>query len=415
MDEKKSKFSRETLDILVHLSTSAIFTSTKFFMRIFLIGYMGCGKSSTGKRLSRLLNIPFYDTDTEIEKNHNKTIEQIFDDQGEQQFRLLETEYLMELQLANKSGVFATGGGMPCFNGNIKLLNQMGITIYLDRPIKELVNRLENSKKIRPLIQGKTSVELTEFITKQLTIRETFYKQAEFTLDREKQEINKIVELVKTKACTQETELLDYNHSSFTEFLEGIEGKDKPLEQLLLTYKKVRDHFVYDPYHLDLRYEGLKASTILSKSRAWCVEKSNVMAACSRRLGFPTRLAYAIVTNHIGVERLVSYLRRPEIVFHGYVEIFINDKWVSCTPSFDKYVCRMTGVAPLEFDGANDSLFQAYKGDDQFMEYLHYYGHFADVPVELMNSEMKKYYPHLFEKDYDERSFSFKHLQTPAH
>jgi transglutaminase-like putative cysteine protease len=290
------------------------------------------------------------------------------------------------------------------------LINQMGMSIYLHRPVKELAQRLINAKNVRPLLKGKSENEISEFISAQLNEREEFYRSAHFTLNRSEQEIANIKQLIETKAYTQETEILDYQHSAFEEFLRGIEGVGTPLEQLLQTYTKVRDHFLYDPYHLDLRSEGLKASFVLTKSRAWCVEKANVMAACSRRLGFPTRLAYAIVTNHIGVERLVSYLRRPEIVFHGYVEIFIDGKWVSCTPSFDKFVCRMTGVAPLEFDGKTNSLFQAFKGEDLFMEYLHYYGSFADVPVELMNSEMKKYYPHLFEKVYEERTFSFKHL-----
>jgi transglutaminase-like putative cysteine protease len=207
-----------------------------------------------------------------------------------------------------------------------------------------------------------------------------------------------------------ETELLNFNHPNFKEFLQDIEGIGTQEEQLLKVYLKVRDSFLYDPYHLDLRPAALKASAVLEKRRAWCVEKANVMAACSRRLGFPTRLGYAIVTNHIGVERLVSYLRRKEIVFHGYVEIFMHGKWVSCTPSFDHLICRLTNVAPLEFDGKTDSMFQAYKGEEKFMEYLHYYGTFDDVPVEFMNAEMKKYYPHLFEAAHNEKSFSFFHL-----
>jgi shikimate kinase len=395
---------------LANQSTSRIFTASNLNMRVFLVGYMGCGKSSTGKRLARLLDLPFYDTDTEIEKEQGKSIAELFKELGGSQFRILEKQYLLDLQLANKKGIFATGGGMPCFHGNMKLMNQMGITLYLERPAKELANRLGSSPKIRPLLLNKSISELLEFIENQLSEREAFYNLATFILSRPEQELAFMVSLIQTTAYKQETELLDFTHEAFAQFLEGIEGVGTSLEQLLKAYAKVRDHFIYDPYHLNLRPEGLKASSVLSKKRAWCAEKANVMAACSRRLGFPTRLAYAIVTNHIGVERLVSYLRRPEIVFHGYVEIFIDGKWVSCTPSFDKLVCRLTGVAPLEFDGKTNSLFQAFKGEEQFMEYLHYYGDFADVPVELMNSEMRKYYPHLFEKVYDERSFSFKHI-----
>ncbi len=396
--------------IIVHQKTSCIFTASNCNMRIFLIGYMGSGKSSTGKRLARALNLPFYDTDKEIENEQNKTIEEIFSDFGENYFRSIEHEYLLQLQLRNIDGVFATGGGMPCFNDNIQLMNQLGVSIFLDRPAKELVQRVETSKKSRPLISNKSDVELLNFIEYQLENRNYFYKKATIIAERDCQDIKSLVHLITEKSYKNETEILDYNHSSFSSFLEGIEGVGNPLDQLLKTYQKVRDHFLYDPYHLDLRPEGLKASSVLLKKRAWCVEKANVMAACGRRLGFPTRLSYAIVTNHIGIEKLESYLRRPEIVFHGYVEIFINGKWVSCTPAFDKKVCRLSGVEPLEFDGKQNSLFQAFKGKERFMEYIHYYGHFADVPIQLMNSEMKKYYPHLFDEVYDTKEFSFYHL-----
>ena len=121
-------------------------------------------------------------------------------------------------------------------------------------------------------------------------------------------------------------------------------------------------------------------------------------------------MGYAIVRNHIGVEKLEKYLKRPEIVFHGYVEVFLNEKWVSCTPAFDKRICRISGVPPLPFDGENNSMFQKYSGDQLFMEYIHYYGTFDDVPVQLMNNEMQKYYPHLFEGEWNEKAFSFFHI-----
>ena len=174
-------------------------------------------------------------------------------------------------------------------------------------------------------------------------------------------------------------------------------------------YEKVRDAFLYDPYHLHLTETALQGSFLLTKKRAWCVEKAIVLAACARRLGIPARLGYAVVVNHIGVERLLQYLRRPEIVFHGYVELYLENRWVKCTPSFDRNICRMTGVPPLVWDGEQDSLFQAYAGESQFMEYVHDYGSFADVPLTLMKSEMQKYYPHLFEGEWESKEFSFKY------
>ncbi len=207
-----------------------------------------------------------------------------------------------------------------------------------------------------------------------------------------------------------ETEILDYSHPSIVQYVQEFESKARPVDKIKTLYLKVRDGFIYDPYHLDLRPEALKASVVLSKKRAWCVEKSNLFAAASRLLGIPSRLGYAIVRNHIGVEKLETYLRKPEIVFHGYVEVYVNEQWVACTPAFDKRICRLSGVEPLNFDGKTNSMFQAYSGETQFMEYVHYYGVFDDVPVGLMNAEMKEHYPHLFEGVWDEKGFSFFHI-----
>ncbi len=208
----------------------------------------------------------------------------------------------------------------------------------------------------------------------------------------------------------QETAFLNFNHLTFDDFVKDITITKSKKEIAVDLYYLVRDAFIYDPYHLNLTHEALKGSTILTHKRAWCVEKAIVLAAVARKFGIPSRLGYAIVTNHIGVEKLVSYLRRPEIVFHGYVELFLDDKWVKCTPSFDKMICRISGVASLNWDGETDSMFQEFESGKRFMEYLHFYGTFSDVPIELMNSEMKKYYPHLFEEEYDSKVFSFHHL-----
>lgn len=208
----------------------------------------------------------------------------------------------------------------------------------------------------------------------------------------------------------KETVFLDFSNPKFDDFTATI-NSDLPEKELAIAlYFLVREAFVYDPYHLDLRLEGLKASNVLTKKRAWCVEKANVLAACARKFSIPSRLGYAIVTNHIGVEKLEKVLRRKEIVFHGFVELFINGKWVKCTPAFDTKICRISGVAPLDWDGVHDSMFQEFENNQAFMEYLHFYGTFSDVPMELMNSEMKKYYPHLFENTFNDRNFSFFHL-----
>lgn len=208
----------------------------------------------------------------------------------------------------------------------------------------------------------------------------------------------------------KETIFLDFNSLALNDFLKDIDPFEEKKNIAISLYEKVRESFLYDPYHLDLRHAALKASSVLLKKRAWCVEKAIVLATCARKFGIPSRLGYAIVINHIGVEKLQQYLRREEIVFHGYVELFLNDNWIKCTPSFDSRICRLSHVSVLNWDGENDSLFQPYQGDERFMEYVYDYGTFADVPIDLMNTEMKKYYPHLFEEVHDSKDFSFHHL-----
>jgi transglutaminase-like putative cysteine protease len=208
----------------------------------------------------------------------------------------------------------------------------------------------------------------------------------------------------------EDTIFLDFKHPNIDAFAKGIDASLPQKELAISLYYLVRDAFLYDPYHLDLTPNGLKASSVTSKKRAWCVEKSTLLAALARKFNIPSRLGYAIVSNHIGVEKLVAYLGREEIVFHGFTELYINDKWVKCTPAFDRRICAISRVSSLDWDGENDSLFQEFDAGRKFMEYLHFYGTFSDVPLELMNSEMKKYYPHLFENVYHTKEFSFLHI-----
>lgn len=204
-----------------------------------------------------------------------------------------------------------------------------------------------------------------------------------------------------------ETPSVNFNHPEVQKFLSNIKFTGNQKEDALEIYFAVRDAFLYDPYHLNIREEALKASKITQKKRAWCVEKSLLMVACCRAMNIPSRFGFAIVTNHIGVDKLIKYLGRPEIVFHGYVEVFLNNQWIKCTPAFDKNICRISKVTPLDWDGENDSMFQEFTNGNKFMEYIHFYGDFNEIPFELMQSEMKKYYPKLFEEKYDSKEFSF--------
>lgn len=189
----------------------------------------------------------------------------------------------------------------------------------------------------------------------------------------------------------------DYTSDAFRSFMNLIELNGSTKNKVIQLHDFIRDYFIYDPYHLALTPEALNSSNIVQKRRAWCVEKAIVMVAACRSIGIPARPGYAIVKNHIGMDKLEEYLQKDYIVFHGYVEVYLDHKWVKCTPAFDRRVCRLMGVEVLTFNGEDDSLFQAYEQQGQFMEYLSDYGHFESVPLALMRSEMKLHYPHLFE------------------
>lgn len=150
-------------------------------MRIYLIGYMGCGKSTLGKRLAKHLNLEFVDMDHYIEMRNHKTIPQIFAEEGESEFRKKERKALEELSEFSNI-VIATGGGAPCFFDNIDLMNQTGATIYINIDPAILADRLIHSKTERPLIKGKTKEELIVFIDEMLAKRRPFYSQAKYEI-----------------------------------------------------------------------------------------------------------------------------------------------------------------------------------------------------------------------------------------
>ena len=150
-------------------------------MRIYLIGYMGCGKSTLGKRLAKHLNLQFVDMDHYIEMRNHKTVPQIFAEEGEAEFRKKERKALEELSEFSNI-VIATGGGAPCFFDNIDLMNNTGTTIYMNIDPAILADRLIHSKTERPLIKGKSQEELTVFIDEMLTKRRPFYSQAKYEI-----------------------------------------------------------------------------------------------------------------------------------------------------------------------------------------------------------------------------------------
>ncbi|WP_411030940.1 transglutaminase-like domain-containing protein [Spongiimicrobium sp. 3-5] len=193
------------------------------------------------------------------------------------------------------------------------------------------------------------------------------------------------------------TYFIDSDHPRIIAFSEAI-TKDRitEREKVIALFNAVRDGLFYNPYYLDFRKEALVASAICNKRTAYCIEKAILLCACLRATKIPARLNFGNVRNHIAVDRLTEVLKTDVLVFHGCTEVFLDDKWIKITPAFNKSLCNKLDVPVLEFDGYTDAVFQQFDNDGRtFMEYLHSYGSFADMPYELSLSEITKHYPHL--------------------
>lgn len=150
--------------------------------RIFLTGYMGSGKSTLGLRLSQRAGLSFIDLDHYIETRYRKTINEIFTEKGEDEFRLIERNMLREVG-EFEDVIIATGGGAPCFFDNIDYMNRQGCCIYLKTTPEVLFRRLKQARSSRPLLRDKTDTELLAFIKENLLRREEKYEQSSVIFD----------------------------------------------------------------------------------------------------------------------------------------------------------------------------------------------------------------------------------------
>ena len=164
---------------------------------------MASGKSTIGKHLSTLLNQPFIDTDLLLEERAQQNLKDFMIESGEISFRLLERKVLKEVIDSQQKSIVATGGGLPCFEGNTKLLLENGILIFIDTPEEVLFNRLLNDNS-RPLVADLNESELMPYIKLKLSERRSFYEQANIRITGNKSiteicsEIQDKLELIKS-------------------------------------------------------------------------------------------------------------------------------------------------------------------------------------------------------------------------
>jgi len=149
---------------------------------VYLLGFMGSGKSTAGKKLASLLGWSFIDIDTRIEEYAGKTIPEIFSHDGEEYFRKLESKILKSLKSQTNS-IISTGGGTPCFGDNMDHMVETGLTIYLKLKPEQLKSRLADSTGDRPLIKDLNNDDLLSFIEEKLAYREKWYNRAEIVFE----------------------------------------------------------------------------------------------------------------------------------------------------------------------------------------------------------------------------------------
>jgi len=190
------------------------------------------------------------------------------------------------------------------------------------------------------------------------------------------------------------TAILDSDNSAIVQYaLETIGNERDPVKQAVRLYYAVRDGIRYDPYCPFYLPEHYRASNVLKSGRGYCVCKASLLCALGRTCKIPSRVGFADVRNHLATRQLLEFMGSDLFVYHGFVEFHLNGKWVKATPAFNSTLCKRQGVAPLEFDGREDSLFQPYSLEKKkFMEYVADHGTRADIPVDVIVTAWKKAY-----------------------
>jgi shikimate kinase len=166
--------------------------------RIFLIGFMGSGKSTMGAKLARKIYYSYVDMDALIEETAGMTIPGIFSELGEKVFRKWEHDILLEL-CSRENVVISTGGGAPCHNNMMQIMKDHGATVYLQMSPEALKTRLQRSRTERPLIKGKTDEELLDYIKSKLGDRESYYSQATYTVDGINLEVETLIAILEDR------------------------------------------------------------------------------------------------------------------------------------------------------------------------------------------------------------------------
>jgi len=202
-----------------------------------------------------------------------------------------------------------------------------------------------------------------------------------------------------TEAQLRATEFLDHDSAEVGEFVRrrAPEELGDPMTRAVALYRAVRDQVNYEVFGADLSREGLRASGVLGRGSGMCLHKSVLYAATLRAIGVPSRLLLTDVRNHLSSPRLRKLVGGEVFTYHCLTVVHNGQNWVRATPVFNRILCRLYGIAPLDFDGVHDSLHHPYdlKGR-KHMEFLTEHGEFDDLPYDLVLNGLRAAHPDLF-------------------
>ncbi|MFI0423541.1 transglutaminase family protein [Spongiactinospora sp. 9N601] len=199
-----------------------------------------------------------------------------------------------------------------------------------------------------------------------------------------------------TSTTLQATYFLDHDHPDVRSFAEQATGRT-PRERAVSLYYQVRDGIRYEIYGADLSQEGLRASQVLHAGSGMCVHKSVLYGAALRALGTPSRLVLVDVRNHLASERLIKLIGGDVFHYHCLTSVNLEGRWVKATPVFNKLLCRLYGMTPLEFDGLSDSVYHPFdQHNRRHMEIVRNRGVHSDLPYRMLIDGLRAAHPGVF-------------------
>ena len=161
--------------------------------------------------------------------------------------------------------------------------------------------------------------------------------------------------------------------------------------KLLRLFAFVRDQIPYNLFMISMHPDDFRATFVLEAGKGYCVQKAVLLCSLARSVGIPSRLALARIRNHRMPPGLQDRLGRNEFPGHGYNQFLLDGHWISVAATFDAALCSRLSVPIVEFNGRSDAMLPAQSLDGgPYIEYIEYYGHFADLPLDFITERTSK-------------------------